>query len=278
MYACTSPVCFNARCITLCVWLISEHCANCSLIYRDTQYIVIQTYNNRDTYFPISWQHYCYTKLYASWSVDNRCYVYIMILSLDDHETLISKSYFVVERIQSLSIISEDSDIRQVLSRLQIPRRNIPAGQQPEIYFSVLLAGPFSVPEDCHIVSSILYINYHNIQKKQLEFRLNHWYAGKNRQKTMTFLKSPSVLNESSVYPFEKHSHGSFSDDEQLAVLSLDVDPCLLCVAVEKTGNLLYPVNCSLQLLKKTQTSCITAFRLYVTYTHDSWTKVCLLI
>ena len=57
MYACTSPVCFNARCITLCVWLISEHCANCSLIYRDTQYIVIQTYNNRDTYFPISWQH-----------------------------------------------------------------------------------------------------------------------------------------------------------------------------------------------------------------------------
>ena len=58
MYACTSPVCFNARCITLCVWLISEHCANCSLIYRDTQYIVIQTYNNRDTYFPISWQHY----------------------------------------------------------------------------------------------------------------------------------------------------------------------------------------------------------------------------
>ena len=199
--------------------------------------------------------------------------------SLDGREAFISKSCFVVRGIQSLSVTSEDSVIlgsrKEGSAKLLIPTGAIPPGQELEIRYAILLVGPFSIPEDCHVVSPILYIDYDtSLLKKPLQLCLNHWYAGKNRQKNMTFLKSPHATNESLVFPLEKRSQGSFSDDEQFAVLTLD-DLCFVCLAVESTGNCPYPVNCSLYLLKKVQTQCITSFRLYVTYADWAWDEVC---
>ena len=190
----------------------------------------------------------------------------------------------MVGGIQSLSVTS-DADVialepgMEESAKLLIPSGAIPRGQKLQIRYAYLLDGPFSIPENCAVASPVLYIDYNtSLVKKPLQLHLHHWYAGEDRQMTMTFLKAPHVAAKSGVFAFAKCSGGSFSDDEQFAVLKLSQNLCCVIVAVEKTNcrqdKLLYPANCRLHLLKKNQRDAIS-FRLYVTYADHTWTEVC---
>ena len=191
------------------------------------------------------------------------------------------KSSFAVRGIQSVLVTSESGVVtlgpgKEGAAKLLIPSGAIPRGQELQVRYAVLLDGPFSIPEDCEVVSPVLYIDYDtSLVKMPLQLHLNHWYAGEDRQKNMTFLKAPHVADEGGVFPFTKHIHGSFSDDEQFAVFELREDLCCVVVAVWNTGNSHYPANCRLHLLKKVQTDGIISIRLYVTYAHSAWTEVC---
>ena len=187
----------------------------------------------------------------------------------------------MVRKIQSVSVTSEISIVtlgpgKEQSAKLVIPSGAIPEGQELQVRYAILLDGPFSIPDNCDIVSPVLYIDYDtSLVTKPLILHLNHWYAGKGRDKTMTFLKAPHVADNNAMFPFMKYSHGSFLDDEQFAVLELREDLCCVIVAVENTGHLPYPVNCRVHLLKKKQTIEVTSFRLYITYDHSSWSEVC---
>ena len=139
--------------------------------------------------------------------------------------------------------------------------------------------GPFSIPEGYGIVSTVLYLYYDtSLVKKPLLLHLNHWHAGRDRQSTMAFLKAPHIADERGIFHFVKYLNGSFSDNEQFAVLELKEDLCCVTVAVEKTGNLLSPCNCGVHLLKKVQPDYDVSFRLYVTFDDYTWIEVCLIL
>ena len=197
----------------------------------------------------------------------------------EGHEAFIANSCFVVGGLQSL-LVSSESHItfgpwKEGSAKLLIPNGAIPRGQELQVRYAYLLDGPFSFPENYDVVSPVLYIDYNtSLVKKPLELQLDHWYAGKDRQKNMAFLKAPHVAHEGGVFPFTKYSQGSFSDEEQFAALNLEEDLCCVVVAVKNTGNLPHPANCRLHLLKKVQTRDCTSFRLYITYDHSAWTEV----
>ena len=186
----------------------------------------------------------------------------------------------MVGGVQSLLISSEAHIItfgpgKEGSAKLLVPNGAIPRGQELQVRYAYLLDGPFSIPKNYDIVSPVLYIDYNTSHvKKPLELQLDHWYAGKDRQKNMTFLKAPHIAHKGGVFPFTKYSQGSFSDEEQFASLNLEEDLCCVVVAVKKTGNLPYPANYRLHLLNKVQTCVRTSFRLYVTYDHSAWTEV----
>ena len=186
----------------------------------------------------------------------------------------------MVGGLQSLLVSSQTHNItfgpgNEGSARLLIPYGAIPQGQEMQVRYAYLLDGPFSIPENYDIVSPVLYIDYNtSLVKKPLELQLDHWYAGKDRQTNMAFLKALHVAHEGGVFPFTKYSQGSFSDEEQFASLNLEEDLCCVVVAVKKTGNLPYPANYRLHLLNKVQTCVRTSFRLYVTYDHSAWTEV----
>ena len=184
--------------------------------------------------------------------------------------------------MQSLSVTADGGILTlgqgKGSAKLFVPTGAIAQGQELQIRYAVLLDGPFSIPNGCEIVSTVLYINYDtSMVKMPLRFDLNHWYAGRHRQKTLTFLKAPHVADKDGVFHFVKYCHGSFSDDEQFAVLELREDLCFVAVAVEKTGNLPCPSNCGLHLLKKKQPDAVVSIRLYVTYSDPVWSEVCLI-
>ena len=187
----------------------------------------------------------------------------------------------MVGGLQSL-LVSSGAEIitfgpgKEGSAKLLIPNGAILQGQQLQIRYAYLLDGPFSIPEEYDVVSPVLYIDYNtSLLKKPLKLHLNHWYAGKDRQKNMTFLKAPHVPQKGGVFPFAKHTWGSFSDDDQFAALDLEEDLCCVVVAVMNTGSLQCPANCRLHLLMKEQTYDTLSFRLYVTYAHSAWTEVC---
>ena len=185
----------------------------------------------------------------------------------------------MVGGLQSLLVTSQIHSItfgpgNEGSAKLLIPNGAIPRGQELQVRYAYLLDGPFSFPENYDIVSPVLYIDYNtSLVKKPLELQLDHWYAGKDRQKNMAFLKAPHFAHKGGVFPFTKYAHGSFSDEEQFAALNLEDDLCCVVVAVKNTGHL-QPSNYRLHLLKKVQTSDCTSFRLYVTFDHGAWTEV----
>ena len=185
----------------------------------------------------------------------------------------------MVGGLQSLLVTSQIHSItfgpgNEGSAKLLIPNGAIPRGQELQVRYAYLLDGPFSIPENYDIVSPVLYIDYNtSLVKKPLEIQLDHWYAGKDRQNIMAFLKAPHVAHKGGVFPFAKYAHGTFSDEEQFAALNLEDDLCCVVVAVKKTGHL-QPSNYRLHLLKKVQSSDWTSFRLYVTFDHGAWTEV----
>ena len=187
----------------------------------------------------------------------------------------------MVGGLQSLLVTSQIHSItfgpgNEGSAKLLIPNGAIPQGQELQVRYACLLDGPFSFPENYNIVSPVLYIDYNtSLVKKPLELQLDHWYAGKDRQNNMAFLKAPHIAHKGEVFHFTKYTHGSFSDEEQFAALNLEDDLCCVVAAVTKTG-FLQPSNYRLHLLKKVQPSdpdC-TSFRLYVTFDHSAWTEV----
>ena len=181
--------------------------------------------------------------------------------------------------LQSLLVTSETQIItfgpgNEGSAKLLIPNGAIPRGQELQVRYACLLDGPFSFPENYNIVSPVLYIDYNaSLVKKPLELQLDHWYAGKDRQKNMAFFKAPHVAHKGGVFPFTKYTHGSFSDEEQFAALNLEDNLCCVVVAVKNTGHF-QPSNYRLHLLKKVQPSACISFRLYVTLDHSAWTEV----
>ena len=187
----------------------------------------------------------------------------------------------MVGGIQSLTITSDGGTLGLGQGRgsaqLHVPKRAIPQGQELQVRYAIQLDGPFSIPEDCELVSSVLYIDYDTtVVRMPLILHLNHWYAGRDRQKTLTFLKASHIADDSDTFRFLKFSKGSFSNNEQFAILELGEDLCHVAVAVQKTGNLPYPSNCGLYLLKKMQPDAVVSFRLYITYDDSAWSTVCL--
>ena len=184
----------------------------------------------------------------------------------------------MVGGLQSLLVTSQIHSItfgpgNQGSAKLLIPKGAIPRGQELQVRYAYLLDGPFSFPENYDIVSPVLYIDYNtSLVKKPLELQLDHWYAGKDRQNNMAFLKAPHIAHKDGVFPFTKYTHGLFSDEEQFAALNLEDNLCCV-VAVKNTGHL-QPSNYRLHLLKKVQTLDCTSFRLYVTFDHSAWTEV----
>ena len=187
----------------------------------------------------------------------------------------------MVGGIQSLTITCEGGTLAlgqgEGSAQLLVPKRAIPQGQELQVRYAIQLDGPFSIPEDCELVSSVLYIDYDtSVVKMPLTLHLNHWYAGRERQKTLTFLKASHIADDSGAFRFVKLSKGSFSDNEQFAALELREDLCCVAVAVQNTGNLPYPSKCGLHLVKKMQPDTVVSFRLYITYDDSAWSKVCL--
>lgn len=188
----------------------------------------------------------------------------------------------MVEGIQSLSITSDASTLtlgqgEKGSAKLFVPNRAIPQGQELQVRHAILLDGPFSIPEGCEIVSPVQYIDYDtSTVKMPLTLHLKHWYAGRDWQKALTFLKASHIAENNGAFSFAKLCHGSFSDVEQFGVLELKEDLCFVAVAVQKTGNFPYPSNCGLHFLKKVQPDAVVSFRLYVTYDDNAWSKVCL--
>ena len=192
----------------------------------------------------------------------------------------------MVGKIQSLKLSAslEDSTFtlgpgQEGSAMLLVPSGAIAEGQDLLLKYAVLLDGPFSIPEDYGIVSPVLYINYDaSLVKKPLELHLNDWYAGKDCQKTMSFLKAPHVANEDGLFPFTMHSHGTFSNDELIALLEPEQDLCLICKAVKYTAQSDFPTDCLLHLLQKTTDANTVNFRLYVTFANSAWIKVCMVL
>ena len=188
------------------------------------------------------------------------------------------RACFILGGLQSLNI-SSGTDYTlgpgNGLAKLVVPNEAFPQCKELEIRYATLLDGPFYIPEDYYIVSSVLYIDYDTcLVNKPFELLLNHWYAGKDRQKTMTFLKAPHVANEDGLFHFEKFGRGLFSDEQQFGVLKLQDHLCLICCAVESTHQFYPPMTCRIVMLTKQVETDIVLFALYLTFDDAAWIKV----
>ena len=124
--------------------------------------------------------------------------------------------------LQSLTLNSEDSGAFSLgpgkgSAKLVLPSEAIQQGRELTVRYGILLDGPFHLPKDYYIVSPVLYIDYNiSLVKNPLELHLSHWYAGEDRQKTMTFLKAPHTPDKHGFFRFDKCDSGSFMDDVSL--------------------------------------------------------------
>lgn len=183
--------------------------------------------------------------------------------------------------LQSLTLNSGDSGTFSLgpnkgSVELLLPSEAILQGRELMVRYGTLLDGPFRIPEDCYIVSPVLYIDYDtSLVKKPMELNLSHWYAGRDRLKTMTFLKAPHVVDKNGFFHFDKCDSGSFMDDEQFGVLKLQNHLCLICGAVERTQHICPPMMYRVMLLTKhIGNPQIVQFALYITFDDAAWITV----
>lgn len=189
-----------------------------------------------------------------------------------------STSCFLVGGLQSLTVSSGTSSLGlgKELAKLVIPKKAFHHCQQLKVEYATLLDGPFSFPKDCYIVSPVMYLDYDTtLVKEPLELYLNHWYAGEDRQKTMTFLKAPHEASADGYFHFSKYGSSCFSDDENFGILTLQKDLCLICIAVQRSKHLSLPLACRIILLtKEVQNPDCTLFAVYLTFDNDAWIQV----
>ena len=194
------------------------------------------------------------------------------------NEADFSTSCFLVGGVQSLTVSSGTFSLGlgKELAKLVIPNKASHQCQQLKVEYATLLDGPFSIPEDCYIVSPVLYLDYDTtLVKEPLELYLNHWYTGENRQKNMTFLKAPHEASADGYFHFSKFDSSCFSDDENFGILMLQKSLCLICCAVQKSTPLYLPLACRIILLtKQGQRPDCTLFAVYLTFDNDAWIKV----
>ena len=206
-----------------------------------------------------------------------RCVHIIASFHSENHEVELSRSCFILGGLQSLNVSSGTYTLGPGNSstKLVVPNEALSHSKDLGIRYATLLDGPFYIPEDYYIVSSVLYIDYDTcLVNKPFELLLNHWYAGKDRQKTMTFLKAPHVANEDGLFHFEKFGRGLFSDEQQFGVLKLQDHLCLICCAVERTHQFYPPMTCRIVMLTKQVETDIVLFALYLTFNDAAWIKV----
>ena len=187
--------------------------------------------------------------------------------------------------LQSLTLNSKDSGAFSLgpdkgSAKLLVPSEAIQQGRELTIRHCTLLDGPFYIPEDCYIVSPVLYIDYNtSLVKNALELHLSHWNAGEDQQKTMTFLKAPHVPDEKGFFKFDKCDGGSFVDDVQFGVLKLQNHLCLICAAVERTQSSSPKCACRVMLLKKPdEDPRIVSFALYLIFDNVEWIEVSVIL
>ena len=194
------------------------------------------------------------------------------------NETDFSTSCFLVEGRQSLTVSSGTFSLglEKELAKLVIPNKALHQCQQLTVEYATLLDGPFSIPEDCYIVSPVLYLDYDTtLVKEPLELYLNHWYTGEDRQKTMTFLKASHVASADGYFHFSKFGNSSFSDDENFGILTLQNDLCLICCAVQTSAPLSFPLACRVTLLTKpSQSPNCTLYAVYLIFDSTAWNRV----
>ena len=185
----------------------------------------------------------------------------------------------------SLTLNSEDSGVFSLgpgkgSAKLFVPSEAILQGRELTIKHCTLLDGPFHIPKDCYIVSPVLYIDYNvSLVKNALELHLNHWYAGEDQQKTMTFLKASHVPDEKGFFNFEKCDGGLFNDDVHFGVLKLHNHLCLICVAVKRTQLSSLKCSCRVMLLKKQfEDPRIVSFALYLIFDNVEWIEVSVIL
>ena len=179
--------------------------------------------------------------------------------------------------LQSLTVSSGTSSLSlgKGSAKLVIPNNAFNQCQELKIEYATFLDGPFCIPEDCYIVSPVLYLDFDTtLVKKPLELYLNHWYAGEDRQKTMTFLKAPHAASADGYFHFSKFGSSCFSDNENFGVLTLQKDLCMICCAVERSHFSL-PLDCRLVLLtKQDQSPKRTFFAVYLIFNDATWIQV----
>lgn len=186
-------------------------------------------------------------------------------------------SCFVLGGLQSLNVSSGTYTLGpgNGLASLFVPNEAFSQSKELGVRYATLLDGPFYIPEDYYMVSSVLYIDYDTcLVNKPFKLFLNHWYAGKDRQKTMTFLKASHVAKEDGLFHFEKFGRGLFSDEQQFGVLKLEDNLCLICCAVERTDQFYPSMTCRIVMLTKQLKTDIVLFALYLTFDDAAWIKV----
>ena len=194
-----------------------------------------------------------------------------------NHEVELFRACFILGGLQSLSVSSGTYTLGpgNGLAKLIVPNEALSQNKELGIRYATLLDGPFYIPEGYYIVSSVLYIDYDTcLVNKPFELLLNHWYAGKDRQKTMTFLKASHVANKDDLFHFEKFGRGLFSEEQQFGVLKLHDHLCLICCAVERTHQFYPPMTCRIVMLTKQVETDIVLFALYLTFDDAAWIKV----
>ena len=187
------------------------------------------------------------------------------------------KSCFIVGGLQSLTVSSGTFTLGpgSGMAKLLVPHEAFSQCQEVEVRYAAILDGPFCIPEDCYIVSPVLYIDYDTtLVKRPFELLLNHWYTGEDRQKTMTFLKTPHVASTDGLFHFEKFGSSSFLDDKQFGVLELQDHLCLICCAVQRTHQFYPSMTCRIVLLTKQIERDIVLFALYLTFDDAAWIQV----
>lgn len=204
--------------------------------------------------------------------------ILVLILFSGVNEADFSTSCFLVGKLQSQKVSTGTFSLGlgKELAKLVIPNKAFHQCQQVNVEYATILDGPFSIPEDCYIVSPVLYLDYDtNLVKEPLELYLNHWYAGEDRQKTMTFLKAPHEASADGYFHFSKIGSSCFSDDENFGILTLQNDLCLICCAVQRSTSLSFPLACRIiQLTKQGQSPDCTHFAVYLTFDNDAWITV----
>ena len=194
------------------------------------------------------------------------------------HEVVLSRNCWIPFGYDSITVDRRGGSYDLCfdgLTKLKVPR-NAVRGETAEIRYAIIGRGPFQLPPDYQLGSFVVYV-YYNPEEitTSITLSLPTWYGrdvvpGEPPPDGLSFVLAPHTLGlQDTQYTFQLVDGGEFHDS-RVHNVSIDGHSSLYAIAFKEGAKSLYLAT---HLMVKNNAEKNT-YRIYVTYSSPTWSKV----